>query len=104
VADGSTVLVAVMGRYGSDPAEPFPPRLEAVGIDIDFMRSELTEALRAAWESTAPWEPRSLIEEKGARWVGDALKRHGYVDVQIQVSVIDDLPFTTSSDHGHDRG
>ncbi len=92
MTNDAAVLIAVLGRYGSSAAEPFEPRLEAVGIDIDAARNELTEVLRAAWQSTAPWEAKSTLEAKGTEWVKAVLARRGIRGVEVSVQVMDNLP------------
>ena len=85
----------MVGRYASEAAEPFPPRVKAAGVTLppSVVRAA-TEALQAAWESTLPWAPKAELQRKAEKWLSKALKDAGFSDILVQVTVMDDLPYT----------
>lgn len=92
-AVGLPLVVVVVGRYASDPSEPFPPRVEVRGMDVsDAVLQEFVEIARAAWESTAPWDAKDKIAEKAESWVARRARERGLGEIQVQAIVMDDLP------------
>lgn len=90
---GQGVIVGVLGRYASDPSQPFPPHLETVNVTLsDRARASALEALQAAWEATLPWSSSEELQQKAEEWLRRALLLAGHSDVEVQVTVMDDLP------------
>jgi hypothetical protein len=86
-------VVGLVGRYASDPSPPFEPRVVVVGLELSPRdTAALVDALRAAWESTAPWEPSAELESKAVEWLERALGARGYERVHVHVTVLDGLP------------
>jgi len=53
---------------------------------------EFADIARAAWESTAPWDPKETIAEKAEAWIDRHARRRGLGEVQVQAVVMDGLP------------
>lgn len=52
------------------------------------------DALQAAWESTLPWAPKAELQRKAEEWLSRTLEDAGFSDIEVQVTVMDDLPYT----------
>ncbi|RHW25435.1 hypothetical protein D0Z08_19605 [Nocardioides immobilis] len=57
------------------------------------LRAAAVEALQAAWESTDPWSASEALRIKAEDWLARVLRDGGIPDAEVQVIVIDDLPY-----------
>jgi hypothetical protein len=88
------LILGIVGRYGSEARQPFPPRIKAVGVVLsNAAREQGLEALQAAWEATAPWAPKAELQEKAEAWLAKAMTIAGHQGVAIEVVVVDNIPF-----------
>lgn len=88
------VVVGVIGRFASEPSQPFEPRIETNGFVLSGEpRRSAAEALQAAWEATDPWAPKDELAHKAEEWLTRSLEMSGITGVQVLVVVIDGLPF-----------
>ena len=88
------LVVGVLGRYGSEATQPFPPRVKTAGVILSRPAHDAAvEALQAAWEATAPWAPKVELQRKAEIWMAHALNAAGHSDVEIHVTVVDGIPF-----------
>ncbi len=91
---GNGIVIGILGRYASSAAQPFPPRIKSAGITLTPRAKEsAVEALQAAWESTTPWSPAAELQQKAQVWLERVLVDNGYVDVEVQVTVVENIPF-----------
>lgn len=90
----SGVVIGVLGRYTSDPGQPFPPRIETAGITLaPRVHAAVLDALQAAWESTDPWAPGISLQSKAETLIHMALRTAGISDVHVHVTVMEDIPY-----------
>jgi hypothetical protein len=88
------LVLGILGRYGSEAQQPFPPRIKAVGVDLSSAaREQGLEALQAAWEATAPWAPKAELQQKAELWLSKAITAAGHQGVAIEIVVVDNIPF-----------
>lgn len=92
------MVLGIVGRYASEAAQPFAPRVEVAGLELSpVVRDTLIEALQSAWESTDPWAPAEVLRQTARELVGRVLKAEGLGDVTVEITVVDEIPFTFGS-------
>lgn len=96
---GSSVILAVVGRYASATGEPFPPRLEVRGVKIrPVVEAQLRELLSACCESTAPWKPKEVLVAKCRSETRRFMDSAGLESTMLEIVVMDDLPHNASAE------
>ena len=94
MAASNGLVIGVVGRYGSEVAQPFVPQVACVGITLSrAARDAAIDALQSAFESTPPWAESGILVRAAEERLARALADRGFADVEVQVTVVDNIPF-----------